>query len=341
MKAAVYYSSTDTRIEDRPAPEAGPGEAVVEVTMCGICGSDLMDWYSDAKAPTVLGHEIVGRIAELGEGAHRADGPLSVGDRVFVHHHAPCGMCDLCRRGFETLCSSFAAPAVEPGGFAERVRIPATAVRTELLPLPDSVSDEGAACIEPLACCVRGVRRAAIRPRTRVVVIGLGQMGQLYTRAARAEGAEVVAVDPVESRRQLAAKCGAEPADAIADEIRTVSDGRVPEVVVLCTGAEPALALAGELVGKGSTLQLFAPARPGVGLPVSVNDVFFGEITVQATYSAGPGDTREALALLESGAVDVGNVVTHHFPLDRAAEAMAAAKAQADGAVKVVLDVVP
>ncbi len=339
MRAAVYYRATDIRVEEVPDPVAGPGEAVVDITVCGLCGSDLMDWYSDAKAPTVLGHEIVGRVRSLGEGARPDDGDLEVGDRVFVHHHTPCGVCDICRRGFETLCSTFKSSALDPGGFAEQVRVPAAMVRREILVLPDHVTDEQAAFIEPLACCVRGVEKARIGPGDTVVVIGLGQMGQLYARAALARGARVVGSDPVAARRELVEAAGAVTLgeNPTADELRAVFGDRGVGVVAMCTGAAAAQQLGCDVAERGTTIQIFAPARPGASLPIEPNKIFFNEITVQASYSADPGDIRDALRLLADGAVNVDDMVSHRFPLAETARAMDAARGKGDS-MKVLIE---
>lgn len=339
MLAAVYFKSTDIRIEEVPDPVAGPGEAVVDITVCGLCGSDLMDWYSDAKAPTVLGHEIVGRIRSLGEGAHLDDGDVVVGDRVFVHHHTPCGVCDLCRRGFETLCPTFKSSALEPGGFAEQVRVPAPMLRREVLVLPDHVTDEVAAFIEPLACCVRGIGKAGIGPGDAVAVIGLGQMGQLYARAALARGARVVGSDPVAARRELAERAGVKTvgADPTPDELRAALAGREVDLVAICTGAPTAQRLGCETAGRGSTIQVFAPTRPGQMLPIEPNKVFFDEITIQGTYSADPGDIRDALRLLSEGTVSVEGLTSHRFPLAESARAMDVARGK-EHSMKVLIE---
>ncbi|MFV0430232.1 MAG: zinc-binding dehydrogenase [Arachnia sp.] len=339
MKAAVYYNSTDTRLEEMADLEPGPGEALVEVSVCGLCGSDLMDWYSDAKAPTVLGHEIVGRVRALGLDASPEDGPLRVGDRVFVHHHSPCWMCDLCRRGFQTLCPGFKSSSVAPGGFAEQVLVPAALVKREVLVLPDRVTDEQAAFIEPLACCVRGVRRAAITPGARVAVVGLGQMGQLYVRAALAAGARVVAVDPLAERRDLASAVGAITiqGDPTPEQIRAAAGGSPFHAVVMCTGAAPAQHLVADLAGAGSVVQMFAPAHPEDVFPLTINRLFFEEITLQATYSADSWDIRQALALVAEDRVSVAGMVTHRFGLASTQEAMDTARARS-GAMKVLID---
>ena len=121
MKVSRYYSRDDVRLEELPRPTIGPGEILVQVLACGLCGSDLMEWYVETKAPAVLGHEPAGVVAEVGQGVKA----FKVGDRVFVHHHVPCFVCHHCVRGYYTLCPTFKATHLDPGGFAEYVRVPA------------------------------------------------------------------------------------------------------------------------------------------------------------------------------------------------------------------------
>jgi L-iditol 2-dehydrogenase len=150
VRAAVYHGGGRVTLEERPAPVAGPGELLVRVRACGICGSDLMGWYQDPRAPMVPGHEPAGEVAAAGEGA-----PLAVGTRVAVHHHVPCMACPLCRRGRHTLCPRFRETHLEPGGMAEYVRVPAANAALDVLPLPDDLPLWAATLVEPLGCVVR------------------------------------------------------------------------------------------------------------------------------------------------------------------------------------------
>lgn len=175
MRAAVYQPGGAVRLEEREVPEPGPGEVLVAMRACGICGSDLMQWYVEPRAPLVLGHEPVGVVVSTGP-------PVEVelpspGERVFVHHHVPCGECELCRRGHETLCDTFKRTRIHPGGFAERILVPAENAARDMLLIPDGVSDAAATLVEPLACCVRGLQRARAGPGTRLLVIGAGRWG--------------------------------------------------------------------------------------------------------------------------------------------------------------------
>jgi L-iditol 2-dehydrogenase len=338
VRAAVYQPGGAVVLEERDVPAPGPGEVLVAMRACGICGSDLMRWYVEPRAPLVLGHEPVGEVVAAGEAV---EAPLpEVGARVFVHHHVPCGECELCRRGRDTLCETFKATRIHPGGFSERILVPAENAARDLLVVPESVSDAAATLIEPLACCVRGLRRAKVGRETRLLVIGGGQMGLLTALGGLAAGAKVAVAEPLAERRALAAALGAAVIDpmapaggngplpaATADAISSALGGR-PTVVMLATGAAAAWELALSAADKGAIVQLFAPSGPGESRAFDVDDVFFRELEIQASYSAGPHDTRFALQLIAGGAVPAERLVTHRFPLERTEEALAAARSR-------------
>jgi len=337
VKAAVYQPGGAVSLEERDVPVPGPGEVLVALRACGICGSDLMSWYVEPRAPLVLGHEPVGVVVAAGS---PIEAPLpAVGERVFVHHHVPCGECELCRRGRDTLCETFKSTRILPGGFAERILVPAENAARDLLVVPASVSDAAATLIEPLACCVRGLRRARVGRGTRLLVVGGGQMGLLCALGGLAAGAKVAVAEPLAERRALAASLGAAvvepaasggdtgPSAAATTEVAATLGGR-PTVVMLATGAPGAWDLALSAADKGATVQLFAPSGPGEARAFDVDDVFFRELEIQASYSAGPHDTRFALKLIADGAVPAERLVTHRFPLERTGEALAAARSR-------------
>lgn len=323
MRAAVYHGQGRITLEELPAPHAGPGEIVVSLRACGLCGSDLMNWYQDPRAPVVLGHEPVGEVVEVGEGA-----PVTLGERVFVHHHVPCFTCRLCRAGRHTLCATFRDTRIDPGGLAELIRVPAANVRADVLPLPDGLSFSAATLIEPLGCIVHGLRLARVGPGTRVAVVGAGAMGLLQIQAARARGAgPIVAVEPRADRRAVAGRMGAIPVgSAEPGAVRDALGGELAGAVLVCTANRQAIAGALHLAGPAAVVQLFAPTPPGEMVGLDLGAIFFREVELQSTYSAGPFDTRDALDLLMAGAIDVGAIVTHEMPLASVEEAFRLAR---------------
>jgi L-iditol 2-dehydrogenase len=333
MRAAVYLGGGRLELREMPVPRPGPGELLVRVAACGLCGSDLMGWYQDPRAPVVLGHEPVGEVVEAGP-----DAPVPVGARVFVHHHVPCMACRRCRAGRHTLCERFRATAIDPGGLAEYVRVPAENARLDVLVLPDGCSDLAGTLVEPLACVLRGQRAAGVGPGSRVAVVGAGSMGLLEVACARALGAgRVVAVEPRAGRRARAAALGAEvPGDGTPAAAAAALGPDGADAVFVTTSAAPAIAAGLELAGPGGVVQLFAPPRPGTPVALDLGAVWFREVSLTSTYSAGPFDTRDALAMLADGRVDPRAVVTHRVPLEEVEEGFRLAR---DGeALKVVVD---
>lgn len=310
MKVARSIAVDRVVVDAAPDPEPGPEDAVVRVLACGVCKTDVLPWYVERKLPAVLGHELVGEVIATGA----AVAGVAAGDRVVVHHHAPCGECRRCRRGRETLCEQFRATRLDPGGFAEAVRVPGPLVGS-LLPCP-GLDPIAATFVEPLACVLRSLDRSGVVPGDTLLIVGAGANGLLHIAAARARGIEAVWVrEPRPERLDLATVWGAE------------RHGAEPvDVAVACTPDPGAIAGAAAALAPGGTLCLYAPPAPGAPLPVDGSDAFLREITVTATYSAGPADMRAALRLIAAGEVDPVGLVTHRFTLADTEAALEAAR---------------
>src|SRR5437588_12179555 len=307
MRVARSVSLEDVRIEEVEDPTPGPGGVVCDVLACGVCASDVTDWYVQRKLPTVLGHEPTGVISVLGDDVTG----LRVGDRVAIHHHAPCGECRRCRRGHETLCERFRSTSIEPGGFSERVRVPADLV-SELLPIPDGLDPVAATLIEPLACVLRAQDRAGLRAGDGLLVVGAGVNGLLQIAAAHARAVEAVWVrEPRGDRLSLAETFGAER-----------HGNELVDVTIVCTPKPDAIAAGAQALAPGGTLCLYAPPSPDRPLTLDGTDLFMRELTVTASYSAGPNDMRAARALITDGLLDVDPLITHRVPLDQTARAL-------------------
>jgi L-iditol 2-dehydrogenase len=316
MRVAMYYSNRDVRVEELPIPAIGPNELLVRVRASGICGTDVLEWYRTQKAPLVLGHEITGEVTAVGEGVEG----FEVGDRVFVSHHVPCGACRYCLAGHETVCDTLRKTHFDPGGFAEYVRVPEINVRLGTFRLPRELSFEEGAFIEPLACVVRGQRAARLQPGQSVLVIGCGTAGLLHIQAARVrEAARVLAVDISDFRLRAARKLGADAAirpEEVHSKLRGGNDGRLADLVIVCTGAVPAIEQATQSVERGGTILFFAPAPGGVKVPIPLYEFWRDEVTIATSYAASPRDLAEAIDLLRSRRVQVLEMITHRLPLD-------------------------
>jgi L-iditol 2-dehydrogenase len=306
VRVARSTTTRDVVVEDLADPSPGSGEVVVRVLACGVCGSDVSDGYVSRKLPAVLGHEVVGEVLATGGGVDT----VAVGDRVVVHHHAPCGDCRRCRRGHETLCDRFRSTALDPGGFAERVRVEAALV-PELLAL-GTLDPLVGTFVEPLGCVLRALDRARLTADDELLVVGAGSNGLLAIAAARARGvARVWIREPREDRRRLAEAWGA-----------SVHTDEPVDVAFLTTADEAAIAGAAAALGAGGVLCLYATTKAGAPLGVDGEQLFLRELTICSSWSAGPRDMRAAHDLIADATIDPLALVTHRLGLDETARAL-------------------
>lgn len=327
MKAVIYHAYDDIRLEDVPAPACAEDELLIRAHGCGLCGSDIVKITQQAAPPVKLGHELTGTIVERG----RLVENFEVGQRVVVAHHVPCGACHYCRHGNYSMCATFKASNIDPCGFAEYVRVPAPLVRSATLALPENMSAEEGSFVEPLACCVRAVRRTPLLDGDSVMVLGLGSIGLLMIQAVKSLAAgsgkavRVFGVDLLPERLHRARELGADATFAASpdeQEMRRALDeytaGQgVDAVIVTAPGARPfyaALACA----RRGGMLNIFA-AHPGA-VPVDLGALYHQELTVSSTYSSSPAELPLALNLLATRQVRVDGLISHRLPLERFAE---------------------
>jgi len=317
MRVATYYNNHDIRIEEKPKPGIGAGELLIRVEACGICGSDVMEWYRINKTPLVLGHEVAGKVEEVGEGIR----DYKKGDRVACAHHVPCGKCHYCLSGHETVCDTLRKTNFDPGGFCEYLRLAKINVDYGVLPLPDSVSFDEATFIEPLACVIRGQRLAGMKAGLSVLVVGSGIAGLLHIYLARVKGASrIVSTDISDYRLRAARRFGADASinakEYSAEAFRKLNEGRLADLVIVTSGAPSAIEQAFSSVERGGTILFFAPTGKDSKVTIPFNELFWRtEITFTSSYAGSPSDYKEALDFISSKRLNLLDMITHRLNL--------------------------
>ncbi len=342
MKAAVLHKAKDLRLDDVPTPEVGPDDVLVQIKSVGICGSDVHYWRTGAigdfvvEAPMILGHEVAGVVAEVGANVTS----LGVGDRVALEPGVPCRRCEACKTGRYNLCPDvqfFATPPVD-GAMSDYAVSPADFAYK----IPDSLSLEAAALIEPLSVGIHACRRGDLKAGQSVLITGAGPIGLTSLAAAKASGATEIFISDVRPHRlEVAKKMGATHTFDARDDAEAViseaTNGRGVDLAIECAGAEAAFVSCLKAAKSGGTIVVVGLGDdstysvPMVELAVKELDVK-GIFRYVYTYPA-------AINLLTSGAVDVEAMITHHFPLSDMLTGFEYAAEGTDGAVKVMIDV--
>ena len=338
MKASRFLGNKTFAVADLPTPHAGPGELVLRNQVCGVCGTDVHIYHgepgsADVNPPVVLGHEYSGEVVEVGEGVTG----FAVGDHVTVDPNIYCGHCAYCQNGKKQLCPSMEAIGVtRDGGFAQYSRIPAS----QAFKLEPTVPWEAAAMAEPLACCLHGIDLAGIQVGDKVCVVGGGAIGLLMVQLAKLSGAsQIVLSEPNEKRRQVGLQLGAnaaiDPTRPDAQEaFAQVLDGGA-NVVIEGVGNVPAVKSAFQFAGKGATVLLFSVPKVDATFDLPLFDVYKKELTIKGSF-VNPDTHARAVALINSGKVDFGPIITHRFTLDQLPEAIA--MQMSDASIKVVVE---
>lgn len=338
MKASRFLGNKTFAVTDLPTPHAGPGELVLRNQVCGVCGTDVHIYHgepgsADVNPPVVLGHEYSGEVVEVGEGVTA----FAVGDHVTVDPNIYCGHCAYCQNGKKQLCPSMEAIGVtRDGGFAQYSLIPAA----QAFKLEPTVPWEAAAMAEPLACCLHGIDLAGIQVGDKVCVVGGGAIGLLMVQLAKLSGAsQIVLSEPNEKRRQVGLQLGAntalDPTRPDAQEAFAQVLGGGANVVIECVGNVPAVKSAFQFAGKGATVLLFSVPKVDATFDLPLFDVYKKELTIKGSF-VNPDTHARAVALINSGKVDFGPIITHRFPLDQLPEAIA--MQMSDASIKVVVE---
>ncbi|MBS1822221.1 MAG: zinc-dependent dehydrogenase [Acidobacteria bacterium] len=346
MRAAVYRGLNDVRIETIPVPRIGSGEVLVKIHTCGICGTDLKKIHTGShSAPRVFGHEMAGTVAAVGEGVVE----FKVGDRVMAYHHIPCGECFYCRKHTFAQCETYkkvgCTAGFEPsgGGFAEYIRVMDWIVQRGLVKIPDGVSFEQAAFIEPVNTCYKAVNLLNLQLDETVLVIGQGPIGILLAALAKRTGATVLTSDLYPERHAVAAKFGLDhPLDARGDVVaaaKTATEGRGADVALVAVGANALIKVAMDAIRPGGRVVLFAATQHGEA-PFDPAAVCMDEKTLMGSYSASVAIQDEVTRLVLDGqrnGFDLTQLISHRFSIEEAVAAIDLASNPQPDSMKIVI----
>jgi len=346
MLAAVYHGPNDLRVEKVPIPTIGKGEILVKVISASICGTDLRIFHGNHRmylpgTIRIPGHEVVGTIAEVGEEINN----ISIGQRVFCSPNTGCGHCLQCITGNNNLCANYEAIGVtSDGGFAEYVRIPARSVQQgNLIPVSESIDPAVATLIEPFACVLRGQNALHIKAGDVVLILGAGPIGVMHTKLAKARGAgRVIVSEPVNDRAAHALRMGADRVvDPTSENLKQVlneeSEGRGADCIVVAAPVHAAQERALELAAISGRINFFGGLpkdRPTINF--DSNLVHYKELVITATTACSTADCWQAAQIVNSGLVDLSDLVSRRFPLKNALRAFAAAEDRKS--LKIVLE---
>jgi L-iditol 2-dehydrogenase len=346
MLAAVYYGPQDLRIEERPMPKIEPDEVLLRVISTGICGTDIRIFHGDHRlyspgTTRIPGHEVVGEIAQIGASL---DG-FKLNQRVFLAPNSGCGHCRQCVSGNNNRCANYAAIGINlDGSFAQFMRIPATFIaQGNIIPISSSLDPAAAALIEPFACVLRGQDALHIQPGDVVLIIGAGPIGLMHAWLAQLHGAAQVIMselipERVAQARQLGMAQVVNPRETnLSDYVSEMTAGEGSDVVIVAAPSHQAQEAALGLAAIGGRINFFGGLpkdRPGI--QINANLIHYKELTLTGTTACSTDDCRRAAAIINAHRIDLGKLVSKHFPLKDILDAFAAA--QDRKSLKVVIE---
>ena len=349
MRAAVYRSVNEIRVETVPVPAIRPGELLVKVATCGICGTDLKKIHTGShSAPRIFGHEMAGTIVQVGEGVAR----FGVGDRVMVFHHVPCGECYYCRKQTPAQCSIYkkvgTTAGLEPsgGGFAEYIRVMDWTVNLGgVVRIPEGVPFEQAAFVEPVNTVLKAVKMLNLAADETVLVIGQGPIGVMLAALSARSGARVLTSDLYAERHAIAAKFGlkhpiAAKSENVVERAIRETNGRGADAVILAVGGSALIKTAMAAARPGGKVMLFAQTQHEEAI-IDPGAVCMDEKTLLGSYSSSFEILDEVTGLVFDGyrnGFDLTRLISHRFPLEEAAEAIEIASHPKSDSMKIMIE---
>jgi L-iditol 2-dehydrogenase len=344
MQAAVYRGVNDVRLETVPVPQIGPGELLLRVHSCGVCGTDLKKIATGShSAPRIFGHETSGVVAAVGAGVRE----FQPGDRVVVFHHIPCRDCYYCLHQTFAQCSTYKRVGCtawfEPsgGGFAEYVRVMDWIVQKGTVRIPEGVSFEQACFVEPVNTCMKGIEALRLVPGETVLAIGQGPIGIILSVLARKAGATVITSDLYPERLRIGKSLGLESTiDAsqtnVVDRVRELTEGRGADAVILAVGGNSLIRTAMDAARPGGRVLLFAQTQHGEAV-VDPAAICVDEKALVGSYSASVALQEESVRFVMGREMDLEQLVSHRFPLTESAQALALAAHPQPSSLKILI----
>lgn len=345
MRAVVYRGINDMRVETVPVPRIGPGELLIRIATCGICGTDLKKIHMGShSAPRIFGHEMAGTIVAVGEGVT----DYAVGERVMTFHHVPCGECYYCRKQTPAQCPLYKKTGVtagfEPsgGGFAEYIRVmDFVAANRGVVRIPDDVPFEQAAFVEPLNTVLKGVKMLNLAPDDTVLVIGQGPIGIILSQLAKRVGAQVITSDLYPQRLTIAASFGlqvgidASRTDTV-EAVRERTQGRGADAAILAVGGNALIRTAIDAVRPGGRVLLFAQTARGE-VVIDPATVCVDEKTLLGSYSSSIELQEDSVRFVMDREMNLESLISHRFPLSHSVEALTLAARPQPDSMKIVI----
>jgi L-iditol 2-dehydrogenase len=344
MLAAVYRGPHDVRLETVPVPQIGPGEMLVRVHTCGVCGTDLKKISTGShSAPRIFGHETAGVVAAVGDGvtAYRP------GDRVVVFHHVPCRQCFYCNSKTFAQCATYkkvgCTAGFEPsgGGFAEFVCVMDWIVNHGTVRIPENVSFEQACFVEPVNTCMKGIEALRLHPAETVLTIGQGPIGIMLSSLAKRAGARLITSDLYPERLRIGESFGLGlTIDAsrmnVVDRVRELTEGRGADAVLLAVGGNSLIRTAMDAARPGGRVLLFAQTQHGEAI-IDPAAICVDEKTLLGSYSASVDLQSESIRFVMDREMDLERLVSHRFPLTGSTAALALASNPQPSSMKVLI----
>lgn len=335
----VKVADKKVTLVESELPKVNEDEMLVRMQSCGICGSDLEKVYGNYGMRSLrVGHEPAGVVIKVGKNLKK----FQVGDRVFVHHHVSCYSCRYCLQGNYTMCNNYQTSNIEPCGLSEEFIVPKWNIEHGgVLKLPESISYDEAALIEPFACCIRGLNKISIKHGDNVAILGAGPTGVMHTLLARLWGANNIVVSDVnEFRLKFVEKYGVTAVnlnlETLDDVINNNTGSLGVDVTILATGSMKAFESSLRITRRGGKILLFGVPSVGSKCDLDLNSLYSNEQIIIPSYGASEIETNQALSLMSDKSIDLLPLVTHRFQLRESDNAFKCAHEAVD-AMKVLV----